>query len=81
MKQAAALHDESDFVFVMPVFAAELREHGVQVRGLRADVDHIGGHVAAGRLQFVDLVAVRLKHRVGAGVRGHAPLSPPIART
>ena len=35
VEQPAALNDESDFVFVVPVFAAEFRKHDVQVRRLR----------------------------------------------
>src|SRR5262249_25665434 len=58
MKQAAALNNETHLVFVMPMFAAEFGEHGIQIGSLRADIDDVCGDVSAGRLQLVDFIGV-----------------------
>ena len=55
--KSAALDDEPHFVFVVPVLAAELREHHVEVGRLRFDVDDVGGDVAAALLQRIDFSA------------------------
>ncbi len=45
-----ARDDESYFVFVVPVFAIELREHLFETGCGRVHVDDVGGHVAAASL-------------------------------
>src|SRR5713101_9919277 len=58
MKDAAALDDETDFVFVVPVLGIETVEHGFEAGSLRGDVDDVGGDVAALGLQAFDLRGV-----------------------
>src|SRR5437764_11999647 len=55
VKQAAALDDHPNFVFVVPVLAVEFREHGVETGRLGSDVDDVGGDVPATYFEFVDL--------------------------
>ena len=71
VEQAPAFDDEPHFVLVVPMLAAELREHDVEVRRLRLDVDHVRRHVAAPRLQRVDLAPVGGQQRVSGRVRRH----------
>jgi hypothetical protein len=41
VKQAAALDNEPDLILVVPVLAAELVQHGVEVRRVRKHVDDV----------------------------------------
>src|SRR5262245_56235866 len=61
MKEAAALDDETDLVFIMPVLAAEFREHRVKIWSLGIDVDHVRCHISAGCFEFLDLGKVRIE--------------------
>src|SRR5204863_4839862 len=65
VKQPAALDDETDLVFVVPVLGVELCQHRVEAGGRRMHVDDVGGHVPALRFQFVDLAFVRLENLGG----------------
>jgi len=66
-EDAAALEDEAHLVLVVPVLAAELREHRLQVRGLAPHVDHVGRDVAAAGLEPRDLGVVGREHLVRRG--------------
>ena len=50
MKQTMTGDDESHFVFVVPVFAIEFREHLVKSGCCGTDVDHISSDVTAANL-------------------------------
>src|SRR5262249_58047677 len=69
VEQAAPFDDETDLVFVVPVLAAELREHHVEVRRIGLDVDHVGGHVAAARFERGDLGVVGVENLLDGRVR------------
>ena len=73
VEEAAAFDDEADLVFVVPMLGTELGEHGVEVWRRRRNVDHIRSRVSAASLQLLNLVAVRLKDRFGAGIGGNVP--------
>ena len=55
VEQPAPFDDETDFVLVVPVLAAEFVQHGVEIRRVGLDVDHVGRDVAAARFELVDL--------------------------
>src|SRR6266851_2042831 len=59
VKKSATMNDEAHFVFVVPVFATELGQHGFQVRGLRCDINHIRRDITAVPLKLFDFGAVR----------------------
>src|SRR6185503_3569512 len=63
-----ARDDESHFIFVMPVFAVELREHLVESRRCWIDVDYVSSNVPAANLQLIDLSGVRLKNLFGRSI-------------
>ena len=67
VEQPASFDDEAHFVLVVPVLAAELREHRVEVRRLGLDVDHVGVDVAAARLERVDLRRLGGEDLLGGG--------------
>ena len=69
VEQPPAADDEADLVLVMPMLGAELREHGLEIRRGRRDVDDVGRHVAAARLQLVDFGRIGGKHRVRWRIR------------
>src|SRR5581483_5850332 len=50
VEYAASCNDESDFVLIVPMLAAEFRKHRIEVRGLRIDVDDVRGDVTADAL-------------------------------
>ena len=78
-KTPVPFEDEAHLVLVVPMLAAELREHGVEARGVGPHVDHVGGHVAAAGLQAVDLGAVGLEHLGrGGGGRHRVRRRPPL---
>src|SRR5437764_1063493 len=54
VENSASLNDETYLILVVPVFAAEPREHCIETRCLRVHVDNIGGHIPAARLQLLD---------------------------
>ena len=72
MKKPAALDNQADFVFVVPVLGAEFGEHRVEPRRRRVDVDDVRGHIAAARLQAGDLVV-----RTRRGSRRRSRLAAP----
>src|SRR5690242_2806108 len=47
MKQAAPGDDEAHFVFIVPVLALESRQHRIEPRCLRCNVDYISSHITA----------------------------------
>src|SRR5436853_5745240 len=47
VKQAAPGDDEAHFVFIMPVLALEARQHRIETRRLRSNVNHVDSHIAA----------------------------------
>ncbi len=53
----------------MPMLRAELRQHGLEIRRRRRDVDDVGRHIAAARLQHVELGCIGGEHRVRGRVR------------
>ncbi len=59
VEQATAVDNEADLVLVVPVLAIELREHDLEVGRISADVDHVGRHISAPRLERFDLIGVR----------------------
>ncbi len=54
MKHAATSDGETHFVFSMRVFFVELGQHGIEVRGVRLDVDHVGGHKTTANFERFD---------------------------
>src|SRR5215471_3737834 len=64
MEEAASLNDEAHFILVVPMLAAELRQHRIEVRRLRRHADHVRRDVSAPRFQVVDLVGVGPKDLV-----------------
>ena len=69
VEEPAPFDDETHFIFIVEVLAAELCEHHVQVRRVRLHVDDIGRDVPAARFQPVDLTSVSGEERVGRGIR------------
>ncbi len=67
VKQAAAVDDEADFVFVVPVLGIEPGQHAVEAGRVRLHVDDVGGDVAAARFELVDLPGVGGENRLGTG--------------
>ena len=57
--------DEADFVLVVPVLAAELREHRVEPGRRGRHVDDVGGDVAAARPELRELALVRFEDARG----------------
>src|SRR5215467_14640414 len=64
MEEAASLNDEAHFILVVPMLAAELRQHRIEVRRLRRHADHVRRNVPAPRFQVFDLVGVGPKDLV-----------------
>ena len=77
VEETTAFHDKANLVFVVPMLAAELRQHHVEIRRRRRHVDHVRGGVTAARLQFLNLVAVRVEHCFGIRIRGNDPRGLP----
>ena len=67
VKHAATLDDEPHLVFVVPVLGVEAIEHRVETRRVGKHVDDVGGHVAALRVQLVDLLFVGREQDSSAG--------------
>src|SRR5262249_25290546 len=59
MKQAAALHDQTHLVFIVPMLRIESREHRFEPRRLGIDVDDVGRDIATALFQLVDLPGKR----------------------
>ena len=77
VKQTAAVNDETHLVIVVPMLPAELRQHLLQARRLRLDVDHIRRDVAAAGLEPFDIFGVSLEDLVcgcaGSDEAGRSP--------
>ena len=71
VEDAPPLDDEPHLVLVVPVLAAELREHAVEAGRRRLHVDHVRGDVPALRLQSLDLAAVGRQDVFRRRVGGH----------
>src|ERR1700733_12990053 len=54
MKYAPALADESPLILAVRMLLAEAGQHGVEIRRVGADIDHIGRDIAADDLQPLD---------------------------
>ena len=70
VEQAAAFDDEADFVFVVPVLAVERASIASRFGVSGRHVDHVGRHVAAARLELVDLAGVGGEHASGGAPAG-----------
>src|SRR5262249_47207908 len=57
VKQAAAVHNETNLIFLVPVFAVEFRQHGLESRSAGINVDEVGGLVSSTSFQAVDLLS------------------------
>src|SRR5688572_29812262 len=68
VENPAAMDDEADLVFIVPVFPAEFCQHGVQPRCLRVHVNDIRRDVASARFQLFNFCRVRLEDFFGGGV-------------
>jgi hypothetical protein len=68
VKDAPTLNDETDLVFVVPMLAVELVQHGIEARRGRTDVDDIGGDIASGCLEPLDLIRVCVQDLVLGGI-------------
>src|SRR5262249_11210806 len=77
VKQPAALDNQPDLVLVVPVLAAELRQHGLEARCVRVDVDDVSGNIAAAGLQLVDLRRAGRQDLVGRRSRLENALGQP----
>jgi hypothetical protein len=67
MKDSTALDNESDLVFIVLVFAIELRKHRIQTRRVWMNIDDIRGDVAALRLQTLNFLRICTKNGIGGG--------------
>ena len=47
--------DVTHFVFIVAMLDVELREHGIESRGIGIYIDDVGGHVSATAFQFLHL--------------------------
>ena len=65
------MNDEPHFVFIVPVFALESRQHGFESRRLRIDINYVGGHITAARFQAVDLCGIGRKNLISRRLRRH----------
>src|SRR2546427_7968473 len=61
MEDAASLHDKTNFVFAVDMFAAELRKHRIQTGCLWIYIDDVRRHIATTRFQFLDVGGIRAK--------------------
>jgi len=58
VKDSSTFHGESHLIFGMRVLLVEFLEHGIEVGGVRMDVDDVGGDIAAGRFDLFDFRCV-----------------------
>jgi len=78
VKHAASVDDEADLVFVVPVFAIELRQHRFQSRCQRVHIDYIRGYVSASRFEGFNLARVSSKDLLGRRVGSNFAQTSPI---
>jgi len=71
VKKSVTRNDESDFVFVVPVFAIEFREHLFETGCGGIYIDHVGSHVAAALFERFNLARVGVQDRFGWSVVGN----------
>src|SRR5581483_3711594 len=77
VKESAPFNDKTDFILVVPVLGVEAVEHGVETGRLGADVNDVGGDVAAFGFQPVDFGRVGGENlggrRIGSDLMGRFP--------
>src|SRR5262249_54076841 len=78
MKQAAPGNNETDLVFFVPMFTVELRQHRLESRGVRRNIDDVGSDVATTNLQSFDLVGVCAQNLVRRRIRCYSVLGFPV---
>src|SRR5271168_5062976 len=65
MEQSTPGDDVTHLVFIVAMLDVELREHGVEARGIGMYVDDVGGHVSATAFELIHLGCIGVQDLLG----------------
>src|SRR5262249_40909813 len=72
MEKATTGNDKANFVFVVPVFPIESREHLFQPGGVRCNVNHVCRYITTDSFQLLNFSRISLKDLFRGFVCGNA---------
>ena len=71
MKQSVTGDCEPYFIFVVPVFAIELRQHALKTSRVWGDIDYVCGDVATASFQLFNFVGISAKNFFCCSIGGN----------